>query len=292
MKILPIDLSHPLVRDKKLEAISRFVKWQIKSRIFKREFIYDWISGSRFYVRNGETGLTQNIYVGLHEFNDMCFLLHSLKKYDTFIDVGANSGSYSILAGSIIGAKTLALEPIPSTYLRLVANFKLNGIEIPSQALNVGLGAASGRAFMTSQFDTTNQIIFDDKASHSISVEIRTLDEVASHENPTLIKIDVEGWESEVIRGGFKTLRNPSLLAVILELNESGKKYGYLDSEIMRSLRELDFQPVYYDPFERTLTQMTDKNLLGGNTIFVRDKLEIVERIKNSPKRDILGFWI
>ena len=117
----------------------------------------------------------------------MCFLLHLLRKNDTFIDVGANSGSYSILAGSIIGARTLALEPIPSTYIRLVANFELNGIEIPSQAINVGLGAVSGSAYMTSQFDTTNQIILDDNSSHSIKVEIKTLDEVASHKNPTLL---------------------------------------------------------------------------------------------------------
>ena len=292
MKIFPVDLNHPLVRDKKLQAIFRFVKWQIKSRIFQREFVHGWVSGAKFYVRNGETGLTQNIYVGLHEFNDMCFLLHLLRKNDTFIDVGANSGSYSILAGSIIGARTLALEPIPSTYIRLVANFELNGIESPSQAINVGLGAVSGSAYMTSQFDTTNQIILDDNSSHSIKVEIKTLDEVASHKNPTLIKIDVEGWESEVLRGGFETLRNPSLLAIILELNDSGKRYGYLDSEILRGLEELGFQPISYDPFGRALKQLTGKNPLGGNTIFIRNELEIVERIENSPERDILGSWI
>jgi FkbM family methyltransferase len=292
MKIFPVDLNHPLVMDKKLQAIVRFVKWQVKSRIFRRAFVHNWVSGAKFYVRNGETGLTQNIYVGLHEFYDMCFLLHLLRESDTFIDVGANSGSYSILASSIIGARTLAIEPIPSTYSRLVANFELNRIESPSQAINVGLGAVSGSAYMTSQFDTRNQIILDDFSSISIKVQIKTLDEVASHVDPTLIKIDVEGWESEVLRGGFKTLRNPSLLAIILELNESGKKYGYLDSEILLDLAELGFQPISYDPFERSFKQLIGKNPLGGNTIFIRNVLEIRNRIQNSPEREILGSWI
>ena len=61
MKILPIDFSHPLVADAELQAIFRFVKWQIKSRIFSRDFIHKWVDESKFYFKNGETGLTQNI---------------------------------------------------------------------------------------------------------------------------------------------------------------------------------------------------------------------------------------
>jgi len=292
MKILPIDFSHPLVADAKLQAILRFVKWQIKSRIFPRDFIHSWVAGSKFYVKNGETGLTQNIYVGLHEFADMCFLLHLLRKEDSFIDVGANSGSYSILAGSVIGARVLALEPIPSTYKRLVANFNLNSIENPSRAMNLGLGSSPGSLYMTSSLDTTNQIVFDKDSVRSIQVEIKTLDVVASDLIPTLIKIDVEGWESEVIRGGFETLRNPGLIALILELNESGERYGYFDNEILEVLYDFGFQPHSYDPFRRTLQQLPGKNPMGGNTIFIRNEAEIIRKIKTAPKREILGTLI
>lgn len=292
MKILPIDFSHPLVSDAELQTIFRFVKWQIKSRIFTRDFIHEWVEGSRFYVKNGETGLTQNIYVGLHEFADMCFLLHLLRKEDQFIDVGANSGSYSILAGSVIGARVLALEPIPSTYTRLVANFNLNCIESPSEAMNLGLGSSPGSLYMTSSLDTMNQIVFDKDSARSIQVDIKTLDLVASDLIPALIKIDVEGWESEVIRGGFDTLRNPSLVALILELNESGERYGYFDNDILEVLNNFGFQPHTYDPFRRTLQQIPGKNPKGGNTIFIRNEQEVISKIKTAPKREILGTWI
>ena len=292
MKILPIDLSHPLVAGAKLQAIFRFVKWQLKSRIFSRDFIHRWVAESKFYVRNGETGLTQNIYVGLHEFADMCFLLHLLRKEDQFIDVGANSGSYSILAGSVIGARVLALEPIPSTYTRLVANFNLNCIESPSETMNLGLGSLPGSLYMTSSLDTTNKIVFDHDSVRTIKVDIKTLDLVAADLIPTLIKIDVEGWESEVIRGGFETLQKPSLVALILELNESGERYGYFDNNILEILNDFGFQPHSYDPFRRTLQLLPGKNPKGGNTIFIKKREEVIRKIKSAPKREILGNWI
>ena len=71
-------VSHPMNRGQKLRAIMRFAKWQIGSRLVPGAVVYDWINGSKFLVRTGETGLTGNIYTGLHEFCDMGFVLHYL----------------------------------------------------------------------------------------------------------------------------------------------------------------------------------------------------------------------
>ena len=292
LKILPIDFNHPLVTRAKLKTFIRFVKWQIKSRIFHSNLVHSWVADSKFYVKKGETGLTQNIYVGLHEFNDMCFLLHLLRKEDNFIDVGANSGSYSILAGSVIGARVLALEPIPSTYLRLVSNFELNGIKSPSEARNIGIGSSPGKIYMTSFLDTTNRIVFDNESGQSIEVDIETLDLVASNIIPKLIKIDVEGWESEVIRGGSDILSNQGLLALIIELNESGQRYGFSDSEILERLGRFGFYPYSYEPFERTLKLLQGKNRNGGNTIFIRNLEEVNRRIQTSTRIEIFGNLI
>jgi len=43
-------------------------------------------------ARPGETGVTGNIYTGLHEFSSMGYLLHVLREGDLFVDVGANVG--------------------------------------------------------------------------------------------------------------------------------------------------------------------------------------------------------
>lgn len=43
-------------------------------------------------------GATGNVYVGLHEFESMGFVLHVLRSSSAFIDVGANVGAYTVLA--------------------------------------------------------------------------------------------------------------------------------------------------------------------------------------------------
>lgn len=292
MKMFNIDFSHELVKNRRLNAFSRFVLWQVKSRMFRRDFVYKWIEDSKFYVKNGETGLTQNIYVGLAEFEDMMLVLHSLRENDCFFDIGANSGSYSILGGAVVGAHVVAIEPVRETYERLLRNLNLNRLESSSSALNVGLGAESGFLTMTSALDTINKIVVGKTHNATTRVEIKTLDEISVNMSPTLIKIDVEGWETEVLRGGYKTLQNPKLLGLILELNQSGLRYGFSDTGILDLLRDFDFQPYSYDPLSRTLKSLEGKNPKGGNTIFIRNEVEMMKRIKVAPKRAVLGLLI
>jgi hypothetical protein len=97
-----------------LSAATRVPRWQIESRICD-DVTVDWIGGRRLAARRGMTGLTGNIYAGLHEFADMAFLLHFLRPSDVFADVGANVGSYTILASGVIGCPTVAFEPDPLT---------------------------------------------------------------------------------------------------------------------------------------------------------------------------------
>ena len=101
--IIKFITNHPLNQEQKLKSIVRFAKWQVGSRLVPGAIVYDWINGSKFLVKNGETGLTGNIYTGLHEFPDMAFLLHVLRDDDLFVDVGTNVGSYTILACSASG---------------------------------------------------------------------------------------------------------------------------------------------------------------------------------------------
>lgn len=292
MKGIPINFDHVLVKPNILKAVLRFFFWQVKSRLFRRDFVFDWVAESKFYVKKGETGLTQNIYVGLAEFEDMSFLLHCLQEGDNFLDIGSNSGSYSILGGAVSRANVIAVEPVPETYERLLRNLSLNQLERNSIALNIGLGANVGFLTMTSALDTTNQIVVGETRNATTRVAISTLDEITKDFSPTLIKMDVEGWETEVLRGGVKALQNPQLLALILELNESGQGYGFSDSDILEFLERFDFEPYSYEPLSRSLRKLSGKNEDCGNTIFIRDIVETMKRIDRAPRREILGLSI
>ena len=220
--------THPLTRDNTFKSLLRFVRWQIGSRLVPGPIVYDWINGSRFLVRAGETGLTGNVYTGLHEFQDMGFLLHVLGDGDLFIDVGANVGSYTILACSSRGARGYAFEPVPGTYMRLVENIHLNHLENRVKCLNIGLGSKrESIAFTTDMGPANHALASGEQNENTVSIEVSTLDAVLKDERPVLMKIDVEGYETPVLEGALETLKKQTLHSVIMELNGSGSRFGF-----------------------------------------------------------------
>ena len=231
------------------------------------------------------TGATGNVYAGLHEFEDMAFVLHLLKKEDMFVDVGANIGSYTMLASGAVGARCVSIEPIPSTFAHLIDNINLNGLGDKVSALNIGLGNENGKLRFTSGFDTVNHVVADaDAGVKTIDVQVKMLDDILLNIEPKLIKIDVEGFETNVIKGASKVLSNPSLLAVLMELNGSGERYGFDESELNQTMLDFGFKTYQYMPFERELVSLDGKNQKSGNTLYLRDINEIKNRLANSNK--------
>ena len=81
-----------------------------------------FVEGTKLNIEPGQTISTGNYYVGLLEFEEMAFAIHFLDNSDIFFDIGANIGSYSILASGISKSRTIAFEPIESTFLQLEKN--------------------------------------------------------------------------------------------------------------------------------------------------------------------------
>jgi FkbM family methyltransferase len=290
LHIIRLITDHPLNREHKLSSIIRFAKWQVGSRLVPGAIVYDWINGSRFLVRTGEKGLTVNIYTGLYEFPDMGFLLHFLRAEDLFVDIGANVGSYSILACSAVGARGVAFEPVPSTYKRLVENIRLNHLDERVKCINKGVGAQQGTITFTSDSDTTNHVLAPgEQSSNKVTVDVTSLDTVLQGECPSLIKIDVEGFETPVLDGAQETLENTTLDAVIMELNGSGSRYGFEETKILDMMINKGFRTYSYNPFTRTLINLEGKNLNSGNTLFIRDKSLVEERLRLAPKVSVYG---
>jgi FkbM family methyltransferase len=248
--------------------------------MLQKSIIHSWIGETKFYVSSGETGLTGNIYVGLHEFNDMSFLLHLLTQNDLFVDIGSNSGSYTILASGAVRAKSISIEPVPGTFQRLLKNIELNGMRERVAPMNIGLSSEKGVLAVTTNSDTTNHLVLGPTLLNTTQVEVETLDGICSGENPTLIKIDVEGWELKVLSGADKVMKNEKLLALILEINENGEKLGVQEKELLDLLARYGFFPVAYDPFTRSTTRISGHNSSGGNTIFVRNVDAISSRVR------------
>ena len=281
---------HPLNRGQKIPSLIRFAKWQIATRLIAGVVVHNWIGGAKFFVKNGETGLTGNIYVGLHEFSDMAFLLHFLRSDDLFIDVGANAGSYTLLACAVAKARGLAFEPIPTTYKRLLENVRLNHLESIVTCLNMGVGADTGRALFIADEDTTNRVSLKEGSNPSqLSVELTTLDSELSSMEPSIIKIDVEGYETPVLEGAQRTLKNPALNAIIMELNGSGNRYGFDETKLVELMFENGFRSYLYNPLARSLSDLNGAKSDSGNTLFIRNRSYVESRLKTAPRISIHG---
>lgn len=284
-KTLGFVANHPLNRGARLKALLRYAKWQVGSRLVPGPVLVEWVGGTRIIVRPGETGMTQNIYCGLQELPDMAYVLQVLGPEDLFLDVGAHVGSYTILACGAKGAKGYCFEPVPSTFTRLFDNLMVNGLLSRVTAMNIGIGDHDGELNFTSEQDTTNHVISGaDGERDTIAVRVRTLDSLMENNCPTFMKIDVEGFEAPVLAGAAKTLENPSLHSLLLELNGEGRRYGYEDNDIARTLANYGFAPYDYDPLTRELFPLNGKNQTRDNTLFVRNPQEIQKRLTRTPK--------
>ena len=245
---------HPLNANHKLQALTNFVKWQIATRILKKKVIVPWVEDSMFISGLGETGLTGNLYAGFMEYEDMIFLLHALQPNETFVDVGANIGAYTILASKVVKSNSIAFEPLPATAERLKDQIQINRINAAVDIRNMGVGDKEGSLFFTNNNDTVNKVSLAGEVENTTMVKVSTLDNELAKDNQYFFKIDVEGFEYNVIEGASAVLSNNNVSAIIIELNGSGEEFGHSNEDIHKKLLSFGFFAVAYEPQTRNLT--------------------------------------
>lgn len=276
---------HPFARRHFAVGLLKWIYWQILSRIYSKPKRVKFLEGVEFMAQRGMKGITGNIYAGLHEFNDMAFLIHCLREGDYFIDVGANVGSYTLLAAGVKRAHVTAFEPAPSTYEWLATNVRLNNLDDLVECRNEACASNEGKLKFSTSEDTTNHTLGENEIAEYVTISCVELDSMKCA--PDILKIDVEGFESEVLAGASNILEDNKLKAIIIEINGSGQRYGYSDADIHRNLLNKGFLPYDYNPYQRKL----EKRQSYGeyNTIYVRDYDTVSDRLKSSPPFNLWG---
>lgn len=239
------------------------------------------------------TGATGNVYTGLHEFADMAFVLHLLRPDDVFVDVGANIGSYTILAAAVAGARSIAFEPIPAAFEALRDNVQLNRVVDRVCLHRSAVGRTSGTVRMTTECDTGNRVVHDaEPGAHTqdtMDVAVIALDELEDAIDASVLKIDVEGFESEVLAGAKHLLARPSLLAVVMETNRAARAHDRSETEAHRMLLASGFDSYTYAPFERRLVPLDGAYKDDANTLYLRDAARVSARLQGAAHFDVLG---
>src|SRR5271154_3930327 len=150
-----------------------------------------------------------------------------LDEGQTFWDIGANVGWFSLFASKIVGAsgRVISFEPAPEVFDILSAHANTaKGIT----AIHLGVGnadeirlfAAHGESTSSSFVEEVTKINFSFQPSvpiQNIKVKLRKIDSLVKElgSRPSLLKIDVEGFELEVLRGASDLLSSGRPILII-----------------------------------------------------------------------------
>ena len=180
-----------------------------------RSFSYRLQPGVRIHLHL-DSELSRLIYCRHFEAAEREFLNNFLRPGDTFVDVGANIGLFTLIAVNRVGAEgqVIAFEPTPETFARLVQNVQSSGCRNIS-CEQLALSDKSGKIEMTKSidgFDAWNSLASPKKGQALVkgTIQATTWTDYAQEHGlagrVTMMKIDVEGWETWVLEGGRKFL--------------------------------------------------------------------------------------
>jgi FkbM family methyltransferase len=148
-------------------------------------------------------------------------VMAQLQPDDTFVDVGAFFGLYAIAAARRVGraGQVFAFEPVPSSFDILKKHIALNAVQDVVEAHSCAVGDHDGTASFASEHSCQSHILPD--GSDSMKVPIRSLDSVLKDRRAEIIKIDVEGFEEQVLKGAEQLLsdRNRKPRAIFIEVH-------------------------------------------------------------------------
>jgi len=202
------------------------------------------------FLYNADLGdwLGQYVYLtGCYEPPTARVIAALLNPADTFIDVGANSGFFTLLASHCVGpnGRVLAFEPVPSMRSRLQGNLSLNAAEnvvIHDIALSNEAGehlfheGPPGHKGLSSLRSLTNE-------ATSFSVKTMPLDDLLDDEFAVnLIKIDVEGAEQLVVNGMQQLLARQKPHIVIEVTDSYLAALGHNAVALCQSLCDLGYR--------------------------------------------------
>ena len=193
----------------------------------------------------------------------------------TFLDIGANMGWYALnLAARFPAARVHAFEPVPATFRSLERNLALNGFG-NVELHNLGLmDETGGQTFfcdprISGRASARNLV--DDPAARPVDCPVSRLDDfVRDHGvRPDLLKVDVEGAELMVFRGGLETLAAHRPLIMTEMLRKWSRKFGYHPNEVIGLLAGLGYRCYFVDGSRLVELVAMDETVLPTNFFFL-----------------------
>jgi len=209
------------------------------------------VQDSFMFLDLRDTGISRELTLyGVHERNSTGHIKQILKPGMKILECGANIGYYAMLEARLVGptGKIYAVEPSPKNIAWLKRNIAINNYE-NIEVIPGAFGAEKGTApfYVDVRSNLSSFVKRDDLTEFEVvDVDMMNIDsfmETPEHD-VDLIRMDVEGYETEILKGGEKTLmsdRAPKYFFIEVHC-ELLKKRGSGGFEIAKYLRQFGYE--------------------------------------------------
>jgi FkbM family methyltransferase len=214
-------LRHPANEGRRVRQLGRAAYFQVRGRLLGKPTLVRLGERSRMLVTVDSAAGMKAAYANPPDIVEWRVWRRFLRPGDLFIDVGANIGTYSVLA-SELGCEVIAVEPNADNADRVRANLALNGHA--GDVREVVLTDTVKTVHFSTDRDSENHITADG-GENVATLQGQPLDDIAGGRYVRGTKIDVEGAERQVLLGAAESLAAGRIDLLQIEWNYCSRLY-------------------------------------------------------------------
>lgn len=276
----PIALFCAIVRGAIMRCIGlkRFPGLQLLRAKSKTRYVEREILGNKMYLDLKDPGISSDLLRdGIREPFLTESVQREIKEGDVVVDIGANIGYYALQEARLVGdsGKVYAIEPVPENAELLKRNIELNNCSnIEVFQLAVGAANKSDYIYVTN-YRNTAAMIKTQSSIDKVPVQVTTLDKfLQGRRAPDLIRMDVEGYEVEIVKGMTKLLGSNKPLKLVVEVHPLYYVTRQKRNDFLETLKQSRFEVKWaiYEPYPASLL---------SEPIFVRKVVNLISRRAN-----------
>lgn len=214
---------------------------------------------------------------GTHQRSDTAVLQQLLRPGDAVLDVGAFIGTMAVPLAQAVGpsGKVVSFEPVPAHAELVRRNLERNGLTDRAEVVQALVGKTAGGGFLPDRLDMSAATTWFHESTDEQAIPVTTLDVWAAGADLggrplRLLKVDVEGWELDVLRGASELLEAHRPIVALevarYQLSRTGDTLAglqeFLEERGYRFLINVAERDSTSDAF--SLAELPDLQLLGA----------------------------
>lgn len=287
--------NNPVARRRPIGTLLRFANAEIINTWLGYPFVVAHEFGVGLIVEKGHHATRSHYFFGVQDFIDEFFAIHFLREDELFVDIGANMGIFSIMVAAATGARVIAVEPSPSSSRIFKRHIALNDLSDRITLIEACAGDANDSAFIKNTVDMDNFIVLAgvDLQPGMAKIPMIRIDDVIDGAIPCVMKMDVEGFEMQALKGATQLLNCQNLQAITVEISDLSHRFGVSPEETHKFIAGFGFTTATYDPLARILTPVEPPDrshrmtLYNYKTIYVRNLEDARRRLSSAPHRNL-----